>query len=196
MRMLDKLLIIDIEATCWKNRAAPSGQESEIIQIGLCIFDVASALPREKESIIVRPQRSRVSAFCTELTGFTQADVDAGATFNRACAELIKKYRSNKRPWASWGNYDKDQFWKQCNGLDWLYPLSSRHYNLKTLFAVLMGLPREVEIPEALKILGLEFAGKLHRGDDDAWNVGRILSEISVATRELRNFSDNTDAYV
>lgn len=35
------LIIIDIEATCWK-KLPPPGQQSEIIEIGVCTYDLAS----------------------------------------------------------------------------------------------------------------------------------------------------------
>lgn len=189
-RLLDEMLIIDVESTCWKDNIIPAGQESEIIQVGLCRFHIASTLPAEKRSIIVRPERSRVSEFCTELTGLTQTAVDKGMSFRLACSVLQKEYQTQKRTWASWGNYDKRMFVEQCRNRRIMYPFGDivrgRHINLKNFFAVLMGLPEEVEIPEALRMLGMEFVGKLHRGDEDAWNIGRILSEISVTSRRLR----------
>ena len=38
MKTTDNTLIIDLEATCWEDRP-PRGQESEIIEIGVCIMD-------------------------------------------------------------------------------------------------------------------------------------------------------------
>lgn len=38
MKTTDNILIIDLEATCWEDRP-PRGQESEIIEIGVCIMD-------------------------------------------------------------------------------------------------------------------------------------------------------------
>lgn len=37
--MLDKVLVIDLEATCWENEP-PKGQKSEIIEIGVALVDV------------------------------------------------------------------------------------------------------------------------------------------------------------
>ncbi len=70
---LNKIIVIDIEATCWQ-KYPPPDQESEIIEIGICIVDVATAKPIEKESILVRPERSKISEFCTQLTTLTQAE--------------------------------------------------------------------------------------------------------------------------
>ena len=38
-RKLDRILVVDIEATCWEGNPPP-GQTSEIIEIGLCVLDV------------------------------------------------------------------------------------------------------------------------------------------------------------
>ncbi len=192
---LDQMLIVDVESTCWKDRIAPPSEESEIFQVGVCLFNVATALPHGKRSLIVRLERSRISEFCTELTGFTQADVDKGISFRLACSILQKEYQTKQRTWGSWGNYDKNQFTDQCRDRGIAYPFGGRHQNLKNFFAVLMGLPEEVEIPDALKLLGMSFVGILHRGDDDAWNIGRVLSELCTMTRILQKFSSSTDAY-
>ena len=73
-------------------------------------MDVALAQPIERESIIVKPERSQVSEFCTQLTTLTQAEVDQGITFSEACALLGRRYKSLERVWASWGNYDQNMF--------------------------------------------------------------------------------------
>lgn len=182
-RLSDEMLIIDVESTCWKDWIAPPGEESEIIQIGLCLFNVASALPHNKRSIVIRPERSRVSEFCTEFTGLTQAEVDKGTSFRRACSLLQVEYQTQRRTWGSWGDYDRNRFTDQCHNRKIIYPFGDRHQNLKNDFATLMGLPEEVEIPDALRLLNMEFVGKLHRGDDDAWNIARILSEMCGALR-------------
>nr|MDQ2829840.1 DNA polymerase III [Chloroflexota bacterium] len=40
-RKLDQVVVIDVESTCWEG-APPVGEESEIIEIGVCTLDVAS----------------------------------------------------------------------------------------------------------------------------------------------------------
>jgi len=72
-RKLDRILVIDVEATCWEGNPPP-GQTSEIIEIGLCMLDVPTLTRAEQRTIIVRPVCSRVSAYCTQLTTLTQAD--------------------------------------------------------------------------------------------------------------------------
>ena len=55
---------------------------------------------------MVKPERSRVSEFCTKLTTLTQKDVDKGMPFSEACDVLKKVYSSKNRVWASYGAYD------------------------------------------------------------------------------------------
>src|SRR5712692_4578814 len=111
--ILDQVLVIDIEATCWEG-SIPAGQESEIIEIGICTLEVVSGRRLEKRSILVKPEYSRVSQFCTELTGLTQEQVDRGIPFAEACFLLKKDFASDKRAWASYGNYDRLQIMRQC----------------------------------------------------------------------------------
>ncbi|OZH54008.1 DNA polymerase III [Hydrocoleum sp. CS-953] len=179
---LNKIIVIDIEATCWEKNPPPE-QESEIIEIGVCILDVALAKPVEKESILVRPERSKISEFCTQLTTLTQAEVDKGITFDEACLKLRKKYESLQRVWASWGGYDKNMFEKQCLSRGVKYPFGIRHINVKNLFALVHALPKEVGMANALELLDIPLEGTHHRGGDDAWNIGKILGKLLLQSR-------------
>ena len=181
-KKLDAIIVVDIESTCWK-KEPPPGEESEIIEVGVCLLDVASATPKEKESILVKPQRSRVSKFCTELTTLTQEQVDKGVSFAQACGVLKSKYKSPQRVWASYGDYDRNMFEKQTLSRDIKYPFGPRHINVKTLFALAYNLEKEVGMPAALEILKIPLEGTHHRGGDDAWNISKILGKLLLQTR-------------
>lgn len=181
-KKLDQILVIDIESTCWQN-APPPGQESEIIEIGICLFDVASAQRLEKDSILVKSDRSQVSEFCTQLTTLTQAQVDRGISFAAACSILKKKYLSKERVWASYGDYDRRQFERQCESFKISYPFGTTHLNVKSLFAIIHALPHEVGMDRALELLNLPLEGTHHRGGDDAWNIASILSKLLLPMR-------------
>jgi inhibitor of KinA sporulation pathway (predicted exonuclease) len=179
----DQIIAIDIESTCWQDKP-PAGQESEIIEIGICPIDVASGKRLEKASILVKPEKSQVSEFCTQLTTLTQAQVERGISLKAACTILKTKYQSQQRIWASFGDYDRRQFEKQCQSKKISYPFGSRHINVKSLFAVIHALPHEIGMAEALEKLNLPLEGTHHRGGDDAWNIALILSELLVKSRE------------
>ena len=80
-------LILDLEATCWRERHVHRG-ERETIEIGAVIvnlqYDVLAHI-----GTFIRPVRTPLlSAFCFELTGITQNDVDLATTFPEALSAV------------------------------------------------------------------------------------------------------------
>ncbi|WP_437910681.1 3'-5' exonuclease [Sorangium sp. So ce327] len=181
-KRLDLILVIDVESTCWDGDPPP-GEENEIIEIGVCPLEVSSCRRRERRSILVRPERSRVSPFCTGLTTLTQADVDAGVSFREACATLRSELKAQDRLWASYGDYDRRMFERQCQSRGVPLPFGPSHLNVKSLFAVTHALSREVGMAEALERAGLPLAGTHHRGVDDAHNIAGLLAHLLLAAR-------------
>jgi inhibitor of KinA sporulation pathway (predicted exonuclease) len=169
---MNLLNVVDVEATCWPG-PPPPGQTSEIIEIGLCVVDLDKRERVERDRIMVCPARSTVSPFCTELTGITQAEVDGGLPFAEACARLVRGHHSDSRPWASWGDYDRRQFERQCVGAV-RYPFGSRHTNAKVRFAEAHDVRRQ-GMAGALRIAGLPLEGRHHNGADDAWNIAALI---------------------
>ncbi len=172
----DKIIVIDVESTCWKENT--SKDANEIIEIGICPIDTKSRKVLESRSIIVKPTYSTVSEFCTSLTTLTQEDVDNGISFSDACSILINEYETKKYVWASYGYYDRNQFEIQCERENVQYPFSYAHINVKILFALVNSLRRQVGMAETLKILKIPLKGTHHRGGDDAQNIAQILSRI------------------
>jgi inhibitor of KinA sporulation pathway (predicted exonuclease) len=178
--------VVDVEATCWPEQAPP-GMVSEIIEIGIAVVDLAGLpSPRAdghgargervaRHRILVRPERSTVSAFCTELTGLTQAEVDTGVSFAAACRILARDHAAGARPWASWGDYDRKQFTRQCQATNTPYPFGARHVNAKAEFARVYGLAKRPGMAQALEIAGLPLEGRHHSGVDDAWNIAALI---------------------
>ncbi|WBB62250.1 exonuclease domain-containing protein [Streptomyces sp. WMMC500] len=181
-QLLDRVLVVDVEATCWEGEP-PAGMAPEIIEIGLCELDVPTGERVSRRSVLVRPERSEVSAFCTRLTTLTPEQVAAGVPFAEACALLRREYGSRQRVWASWGDYDRRQFERQCTAAGVAYPFGRRHVNAKTLYALAHGLGREPGMAEALAHAGRELEGTHHRGVDDAWNIAALLAGILLAVR-------------
>lgn len=175
-KLLDKLIIIDLEATCWEdgnfNRA--DRQQSEIIEVGVAVFNYSKGEIEANESIIVKPQFSKVSDFCTKLTTLTQNDVDKGVLLDSACAILSEYGANGKRTWASWGDYDHTQLERECKSKQIRFPFGKTHLNIKNLFAVMMNLKQECSVSEALNRIKLDFNGTPHRGVDDSRNIARI----------------------
>jgi inhibitor of KinA sporulation pathway (predicted exonuclease) len=174
-QLRDAVLVIDLEATCWKGQP-PEGMYNEIIEIGIAVVDFKTKEVIESESIIVKPKFSEISYFCTELTTITPELIEEqGILFEEACKILKDKFKSQKRLFLSWGKYDYNQIQADCklHGLD--FPMGREHYNLKPLFSLKHGLSHDLGVDTALEHLGLEFEGTHHRGVDDAKNIARIL---------------------
>jgi inhibitor of KinA sporulation pathway (predicted exonuclease) len=168
------LNVVDVEATCWTGKQPPD-QVSEIIEIGLTVVDLHERVRVGKHQIVVRPQRSMVSEFCTELTGWTQEQVDTGVTFEQACDQLRREHFADSRAWASWGDYDRKQFQRQCGAANVRYPFSSVHTNAKQRFALANGWPKGVGMHHALEVANLPLEGRHHCGADDAWNIAALI---------------------
>ncbi|MDZ4763546.1 MAG: 3'-5' exonuclease [Chloroflexota bacterium] len=173
----DKIIVVDIEATCWIDEPPP-GQDFEIIEVGVSVFDMKTRTPSPPVSILVKPTISTVSEFCTSLTTLTQALVDTGVTFAAACARLQAEFDTKQFMWASWGNYDYEMFKSQCHRFGVEYPFSGRHMNFKTMFAQAYNNKARVGMAEALNKAGLTIEGTHHRGGDDAYNIARILGVV------------------
>lgn len=183
-RKLDRILVVDVESTCWDG-PPPDGQESEIIEIGLCVLDVGSLTRLDKQSILVKPQRSTISSFCTELTTLTPEMLADAGSLADACKRLKKEFASKDRLWASWGDYDRRQFERACLSAGASYPFGLTHLNVKTLFAVSAGLDHEVGLDAACERVGMTMEGTHHRGDDDAWNIAAILCLLLAGSRKV-----------
>jgi inhibitor of KinA sporulation pathway (predicted exonuclease) len=176
-RKLDKILVIDVEATCWEGDP-PEGQISEIIEIGLCVLDVATGEREALRAIMVQPQSSTLSEFCIQLTTITPEMLADGMHFTEACDLLREEYQSHQRTWASYGDYDRLQFVKQCEAWGIPYPFGRSHINVKNLLALQLGLKKEVGLQVGTSLLGLTFEGTIHRGVDDAWNIAVVLDRV------------------
>lgn len=173
---MDKdILVVDIEATCWDDKEEQKRNVSEIIEVGACLLDTKLLIPGKKEGIFVRTEQSKVGPFCTQLTTLTQKTIDEfGIDFKYACEVLERDFKSKDAIWASYGDYDKVMFEKQCRRTNIPYPFLSHHINVKDL--VLLATGHSMGMAKALNHFGLKLEGTHHRGVDDAHNIAKILA--------------------
>lgn len=178
-RKLDKFAVIDLECTCWEYQyEIPSNEVQEIIEVGIAIIDIADK-SITKESFLVKPQFSRVTKFCTELTGLTFAELAKQKTFLHVMHDINAKYPFlGNIPWGSYGQFDKNMLDKQysyLSGVSGRIDLSDRYLNIKLFHALKHGLTKEVGMIQALENCGTSHTGTHHRGHDDAENIAKIL---------------------
>lgn len=189
MKPTNKLLILDLEATCSEDNSIKRS-DMELIEIGAVIVSLDDFDILDKLQLYIRPVVTpKLTAFCTQLTGITQETVDAAQIFSMAVP--VYKAWLSRHPeviaWASWGNYDKGQFELDYarHGVSDLHA-GWPHHNLKTLFAKATG-QRRMGLGRAVKYAGVTFEGRAHYGLDDAVNMARLLTMVPKFGAVIRN---------
>lgn len=187
----DPLVIIDLEATCDEPKPA---WESEIIEIGVCILDLGTFEIHHAKSILVKPETSPITPFCTTLTTITQEMLDKdGVSLKEAMDILVKEYfpqTGARQKWGSWGDYDRKMFLRDCLAKDIEFPgVGSQHINLKQTIADHWKWKKGIGMAQALKHFNLPLLGTHHRGLDDAINIAKITVAHKKAIRREAFFA-------
>lgn len=171
---LNKLLIIDLESTCYEEHLEDN--ISDIIEIGTCLLNLETKEIELNESIYVIPLRSKINDFCLNLTGISEEIIkEKGISLKEACSILESKYNSKNVVWGSWGYYDKNKMTEQCQTFNINYPLNFSHVNLKTYYSLINNLSKEYGLKRALMKTGIDFKGRQHSGKDDAYNTAKLF---------------------
>lgn len=175
-------LVVDLEATCWDKDedgyfTDKQLHESEIIEIGITSICMEDRLIVGSDSIIVHPTKSEISEYCTNLTTLTPEFVEEeGISFEEAIDILRIKYKVGSNMWASWGDWDKQAFQRQCQDEMVSYPFNNNHLNIKAKFCWRFG--RSCGLAKALAHMDIPFEGTAHRGVDDSLNTAKLLLEL------------------
>lgn len=170
------IVVVDIEHTCVEDGSIPP-EARETIEIGAIIIDTISLQIVDEFSRLVRPvTHPKLSQFCTELTGITQAELDVAAHFPEVFAHFIDWLPDNSDyVLATWGSYDLVQLNIDC-ALHVMSAFSpSKSLNLKVAFKEARNLKKKVGLKRALGIANLSYEGSHHRALDDAKNTARLL---------------------
>ncbi|EIM90437.1 uncharacterized protein STEHIDRAFT_93411 [Stereum hirsutum FP-91666 SS1] len=211
----DAFLVLDVEATCMQG--TDFHWPNEIIEWPVCLLmwkdkqnGMASRLDvvDEFRSFVKPTWRPLLSAFCTQLTGITQAQVDSAPHFpqvvNQFNAFLIKNglihpvtgERLVRFCWCSDGPFDvRDFVVKQCfiskiamprwlagDIMDVRKLVGEWHAQSAGSSSRKSLFPRRISmnIESQLRALGLgNFQGRQHSGIDDTRNIARIVTELA-----------------
>ena len=168
-------LIVDLEATCFEGCELG---DMEIIEIGACRVDQIGRI-EDSFSSFVKPSRSSITAYCTEITNITVRDVAAAPSLALAFNKMhdwLQMSGSHPTNWYSWGAFDRRLIEQECSEKNITHPLPS-HLCAKKLFQKRQ-LPKgkRVGLNKALVLKGLQFEGIPHRALDDALNVARLFT--------------------
>ncbi len=180
------LNVVDLELSCYPDAIFPDGQRQEIIEIGLTTVDIRSRKILRSLSLPIIPSKSKISSFCTELTGWTEAKLKRqGMPFSEALRRLSEKYGAKNRTLITDSDDELGTIRAQCELFGLECPFDSGYINVSAVLSLLSGETRNLSLPDKLALFGLEFQGVQHSGKDDSLNIARLL----LAIVERSNFS-------
>jgi len=152
--------------------------------------DMCLAQPVAEFHRYVRPsEHSTLSAFCTELTGIEQKQVDAAAPLQEVLAAFVE-WVGTSSLWKSDGDIAIVTCgdWDLNIGIrieatrkgfvDQVPPWMQRWVNIKQSWMKATGNTRATGMAGMLRDLGIELVGKHHSGIDDARNIARIVTKL------------------
>lgn len=151
----------------------------ETIEIGAVKLNAAYEIIDEF-SIFVRPViHPELSEFCVGFTSITQEDVDQAELFPTAFSRFLAWIGSEPYLWYSWTSYDRKRLHDDLVYHQQPVPeFFDRHHDLKRLYAKSEELAEPVGMRRALKQIEVSYAGRQHRGIDDARNTAAILRHV------------------
>lgn len=165
-------IIVDLEATCWENKAAG---KNEIIEIGAVKVNSDREIVGEFQTFVKPIKNPTLSEFCKDLTSIRQEEVDNAPHFFEALKLFQDWIGTGAFFLCSWGFYDQKQFQEDCNlhqlDKDWL----TNHISLKHQHAKITKQRRALGMRNALKQEKITLTGTHHRGIDDARNITKIF---------------------
>ena len=189
-KQFKSVVVVSVRTTCWEKGMRPDDEEHEIIEVGICFLDVTSLEISGKESILMRLHRSKVSAFCTQLTTLTQEQVDAeGIAFPQLCVQFRHR-KLDEYAWASFGEDHRQLIERECLVREAPYPLNALHLNVRLFATLHLQLAQEPSIARALDLLGLP-PQEGRRAGDAAWSAARILAFF---LEQLRSFPEAVES--
>ena len=178
-KIANKVIVMDLECTCSKDQTSFPNDTTEIIEIGFCLYDTISKEITDKTSIIIKPDITKITEFCTSLTGITQEQVDTqGISLKDACQILITQWKSHNRMIACYGN-DVSFINDECQKKRIITPFwNDKGFDVQILFKLKTGKRKKTGLSSGLEYFNFSFEGVKHSGADDAYNTAILLREL------------------
>jgi inhibitor of KinA sporulation pathway (predicted exonuclease) len=177
----DYFLVLDFECTC---EVDDNTWHNEIIEFPVVVVDAADLQVVAEFHSYVKPTiNTTLTPFCTNLTGITQATVDAAPTLPTVVARFEEWY-ANTIPsdatcvFATDTPTDMAVFMYRMEhrrkGID--FPeIFFTFVDIRATFHHYFKPSRKLKIPGMLKEMKMTFQGSQHSGIDDARNIARLL---------------------
>ncbi|KAL0140803.1 hypothetical protein V8B55DRAFT_1448050 [Mucor lusitanicus] len=99
----DRLILIHLEATCDENPTNPAAvqvtkENSEIIELSFVVVNASNLDVLHKQQIFVKPERTPLTAFCSEVTGIKSSMLETAGSLSDAIATLDNYIQHHVEP--------------------------------------------------------------------------------------------------
>ncbi|XP_072240812.1 ERI1 exoribonuclease 2 [Leuresthes tenuis] len=194
------LIVIDFESTCWREK---NNCSQEIIEFPAVLLNTSTGEVESEFHAYVQPQEHPIlSEFCTELTGITQVQVEAGIPL-QICLSRFNRWLQNLQLEAGVAFPNKRQAGpapspspKMCAFLTWSdwdlgvclqYECKRKQLHKPDVLNSWIDLRSTYRLfynrkPKglngALQDLGIQFSGREHSGLDDARNTAQLAARM------------------
>jgi len=186
----DCFAVLDFEATC-DDKQQPRPQE--VIELPIVLVDAQKLSVVSEFRTYVRPlHHPLLTAFCTQLTGIQQQQVDDAPDWHEALAQAqawmdnsLAEFGFKRCLFVTCGDWDLgSMIAAQCATSGQHVPERFKEWlNIKNLFKSLNGRPGR-SMKQMLEELRLPLAGRHHSGLDDSRNIANIL--VTLLRRGIR----------
>lgn len=168
--------VLDEERTCYPDGVFPDGEIPEVIEFGITVVDLVAREIIETRSIPVKPKLSRVSPYCTELTGWTHERLmEVGVDFEDACRLIVNQFDGLNRLLVIDSVSDVVALENQCSATNVPMPFGPHRLDVSLMFSLLTGRRKRIGNDKLLRLLGLEPEPVRHRADSDSLGTARAL---------------------
>lgn len=177
MAKYNRMLFADVELTCWEGDPPP-GERPELIAFGIVDLRTDDLKIRREKQLLVCPQASIISPFCSSLTGITPKEAAQAPPLPDVVRTIRKTF--GQSDWCAWGR-DDVLIRESCNRVGAELPFLGAFHDLAAQVRGLLGLTYRLGLDEALERFGLDWEGPPHDALADARNLARLF--IALARR-------------
>ena len=179
MAKYNRMLFVDVELTCWEGEPPP-GERSELIAFGIVDFRTDDLTIRRETMLLVHPQASIISPFCSTLTGITPKEAAAAPPLPEVVRTIRKTF--GQCDWCAWGR-DDALIREGCERAGAELPFLGGFHDLSAQVRGLLGLTYRPGLDEAVQRFDLDWEGPPHDALADARNLVRLFTALA---RRLR----------
>ena len=150
-------IILDLEATCWQGNIM--NRRQEIIELAAYTVNGYREWNGSFQRFVKPVEHPRLSAYCTDLTGISQDQINKAKNFEYVFMDFQEWMESHDTPQllCTWGQKDIPIIREECKVHDLDCSFLPKTINLKSQFATIHALPKQIGLQKALDMAGIEF---------------------------------------